>query len=249
MRSNDEYRQILQLWEAGHNKSAIERETGIPRPTVRDFLKKFVTQKEFEEYLHREQKLEWQLRATEPDFRLHYAYILGIYLGDGCISEDRRTYKLRIVMDKKYPNILNRVIESIKVLVPNNSVCTVPKIGCFEIACYSNDWVEMFPQHGVGVKHKRAIILEEWQQKIVDEYTMEFVRGLYHSDGSRFVPVTKGKTLNPRYQFTNVSDDIHQLFCNAIEKLGLHWARSGKNVTINRKAEVAFLDEHIGSKS
>jgi hypothetical protein len=249
MRSNNEYRQILQLWEAGYNKSAIERETGIPRPTVRDCIKKFGTQKELEEYLHREQKLEWQIRATEPDFRLHYAYMLGIYLGDGCISEDRRTYKLRVVMDKKYPNILNRVIESIQILVPNNSVCTVQKIGCIEIACYSNDWVEMFPQHGAGVKHKRAIILEDWQQKIVDEYTMEFVRGLYHSDGSRFVPVNKGKTQNPRYQFTNVSDDIQRLFCNAIEKFGLHWACWGYNVSINRKADVAFLDEHIGPKS
>jgi hypothetical protein len=249
MRSNDEYRLILKLWEAGYNKSVIERETGIPRATVRDCIKKFGTQKEFEEYLHHEQRHHWKVRAREPEFRFHYAYMLGVYLGDGYIVKDPRTYKLRVVMDMKYPNILNRVIESIKVLAPNNSVHTVQKIGCIEIACYSNYWVEMFPQHGEGVKHKRAIILEDWQQAIVDEYRMEFVRGLYHSDGSRTVPVYKGKTQSPRYYFTNYSEDIQRLFCDAIEKFGLHWARWGKNVCINRKADAAFLDEHIGPKS
>jgi hypothetical protein len=249
MHSNDDYRQILQLWEAGYNKSAIERQTGIPRTTVRDCIQKFGTQKEFEEYLNREQKHHWKIRASEPDFRLHYAYMLGVYLGDGYIVKDPRTYRLRVVMDMKYPNILNRVIESIQILVPNNSVHTIQKIGCIEISCYSNYWVEMFPQHGEGVKHKRAIILEDWQQAIIDEYRIEFVRGLYHSDGSRTVPVYKGKTLPPRYYFTNYSHDIKRLFCDAVEKLGLHWTSWGKNVTINRKADAAFLDEILGPKS
>jgi hypothetical protein len=248
MRSNDEYRQILQLWEAGHNKSVIERETGIPRETIRDFLKKFGTQQEFEEYLHREQIPQWKIRATEPDFRFHYAYMLGIYLGDGCISPHPRTYCLRVVMDKKYPNIINQVINSMAVLAPNNSVYTVKKVGCFEIGCYSNHWVELFPQHGAGVKHKRAIILEDWQQTIVDEYCMEFVRGLYHSDGSRFEPVVNGKVYS-RYKFTNVSEDIKRLFCDSVEKLGLSWRHWGQNITIARRPDVAFLDEHIGPKS
>jgi hypothetical protein len=248
MRSNDEYRQILQLWEAGHNKSVIERETGIPRETIRDFLKRFGTQTEIEEYLHREQQSKWKIRITEPDFRFHYAYMLGIYLGDGYIVKDPRTYRLRAVMDMKYPNILNGVIESIKILAPHNSVCTVQRNGCIEIACYSNYWVEMFPQHGAGVKHKRAIILEDWQQKIVDEYCIEFVRGLYHSDGSRFEPVVNGKVYS-RYQFTNVSEDIKRLFCDSVEKLGLSWRHWGQNITIARRPDVAFLDEHIGPKS
>ena len=35
-----------------------------------------------------------------------YAYLLGLYLGDGCLSETRRgVYRLRITLDKKYPGI------------------------------------------------------------------------------------------------------------------------------------------------
>jgi hypothetical protein len=248
MRSNDEYRQILQLWEAGYNKSAIERETGTPRETVRDCIKKFGTQKEFEEYLHREQKHHWTNRVTASDFRFNYAYMLGVYLGDGYIVEQPRTYHLRIYMDLKYTNIINKVIKAISVLAPNNRIHTQTRTGCIEIGCCSNHWTEMFPQHGEGVKHKRAIILEDWQQEIVAEHRIEFVRGLYHSDGSRIEPIINGKVYE-RYQFTNVSEDIKRLFCDTVEKLGLNWTRWGQNITIARRPDVAFLDEHIGPKS
>ena len=43
MRSYDEYKRILMLWEEGLNKSEIERQTGIPRPTIRDCINKFGT--------------------------------------------------------------------------------------------------------------------------------------------------------------------------------------------------------------
>jgi len=38
-----------------------------------------------------------------------YAHLLGLYLGDGCISAGpRAVYKLRIVLDLKYPGIIER---------------------------------------------------------------------------------------------------------------------------------------------
>jgi len=250
MRSNNEYRQILSLWESGLNKSQIARKIGIPRETVRDCVNKFKTLRDLEEYLHREQKLHWTVRRKSQEFRVNYAYMLGVYLGDGYIATHPRTYRLRISLDKKYPDIIQRVIDSMQALVPNNGVHTVDGIGCLEVSCYCNDWIEMFPQHGEGVKHKRDIVLENWQEKIVDEYLIEFVRGLYHSDGSRTVPY-KGteKEMRPRYYFTNYSQDIQQLFCDAVEKLGLNWTKWGKNVSIIRKADVAFLEEHLGAKS
>ncbi len=250
MRSNNEYRQILRLWESGLNKSAISRETGIPRETVRDCVNKFGTLQELEDYLYREEKVHWTIRRQWQKFRVNYAYMLGIYLGDGYIATEPRTYRLRVVLDTKYPDIIKKVMDSMQALVPNNKIQTVNKIGCIEVGSYCNDWIDMFPQHGKGVKHKRDIVLEDWQEEIVDEYLIEFVRGLYHSDGSRTVPY-KGtkKEMRPRYYFTNFSQDIQQLFCDAVAKLGLHWAKSGKNVSINRKADVAFLDKHIGAKS
>lgn len=37
-----------------------------------------------------------------------YAYLLGLYLGDGCISKAKRgVYCLRITLDAKYPQIIS----------------------------------------------------------------------------------------------------------------------------------------------
>ena len=40
-----------------------------------------------------------------------YVYLLGLYLGDGCISGcPRGVYKLRIFLDAKYPRIVESAI-------------------------------------------------------------------------------------------------------------------------------------------
>ena len=80
------------------------------------------------------------------------------------------------------------------------------------------------------------------------------MRGLVHSDGCRSInPITAPsgkKYFYPRYEFTNVSDDIRGLFCSACERLGIEWKRTNhKNVSVNKRADVAFLDTFIGPKT
>jgi hypothetical protein len=118
---------------------------------------------------------------------------------------------------------------------------------------------DLFPQHDTGKKHDRKIVLEAWQQRIVDAYPLQFLKGLYHSDGSRFSNIVNG-TDYTRYQFSNCSTDIIALFCATCDKLGIHWTskfRKGKtpnhhdavDVFISKRKDVAFLDHHIGPKS
>jgi DNA-binding transcriptional regulator WhiA len=35
-----------------------------------------------------------------------YSYLLGMYLGDGCVSANRRSFQLVVVCDAAYPNII-----------------------------------------------------------------------------------------------------------------------------------------------
>jgi hypothetical protein len=35
-----------------------------------------------------------------------YSYLLGMYLGDGCVSATKRTYQLVVVCDSSYPEII-----------------------------------------------------------------------------------------------------------------------------------------------
>jgi DNA-binding CsgD family transcriptional regulator len=48
MRSYDDFRTILALWESGLNQLQIARQTGIPRETVRDCIKRHATLEAFE---------------------------------------------------------------------------------------------------------------------------------------------------------------------------------------------------------
>jgi hypothetical protein len=178
-----------------------------------------------------------------------YSYLLGIYLGDGCVSRDRRVWRLRIVLDQKYPAIIARCREALQMLMPGQRAGLVKKVGCFEVWMYSKHWPCLFPQHGPGRKHDRRIALEPWQLAIVGQETEEFVLGLIHSHGCRVVANDRG-VMSIRYHFSNMSEDIIGLFTAALDKLDIHWTRSSKKiVSIYRKVDTARLDTFIGPKT
>ena len=124
--------------------------------------------------------------------------------------------------------------------------------GAVDVSAYSRQWPCLFPQHGPGPKHRRQIELTAWQQAIVDRDTPFLLRGLIHSDGSRSMNrvVSNGRRYEyPRYTFSNVSDDIKRIFCDACDALGIEWRRmNAKNISVARRASVARLDEFVGPK-
>ena len=179
-----------------------------------------------------------------------YSYLLGLYLGDGCISRVRRVFSLRISLDSKYPSIIERCRGAIDLVMPNQhaGVRRRPD-GCTDVYLFSKHWPCLIPQHGPGKKHNRRIVLEPWQQAIVDQETKEFVMGLIHSDGCRVVANDRG-IMSIRYHFSNISEDIIGLFTAALDALDIPWTRSSKKiVSIYRKAATARLDTFIGPKT
>jgi len=95
--------------------------------------------------------------------------------------------------------------------------------------------------------------LADWQEKLVREQPEQFIRGLIHSDGCRFVNRVhaNGKTYEyPRYNFTNASTDIRNLFSATCDQLGIESRRMNqRNISIARRESVARLDEFVGPKS
>ncbi len=180
-----------------------------------------------------------------------YVYLLGLYLGDGCISEHRRkVFRLRIALDMKYQGIVEECAATMQAVVPWNKVHQqlTPK-NYVEVHAYSKSWPCLFPQHGPGKKHEREIVLTNWQQGLVDLAPELLVRGLIHSDGCRFINTGSYGWRSPRYVFTNFSDDIKRIFCDACDQLDLHWTVAPpKSVYVSRKADVAKLDEFVGPK-
>jgi hypothetical protein len=183
-----------------------------------------------------------------------YAYLLGLYLGDGTVSRDRKAiFKLRIMCCDDYPGLLRECRETMRRVMPTNAVGTVQREGCTEVYCCSKHWICFFPQVGPGRKHERPIILTPWQRAIVDEYPHELIRGLLHSDGCRVINRVRShgrQYAYARYFFCNVSDDIRGIFCDTCDALGIEWRQNRWNsISVARRASVAMLDSFVGPKS
>jgi hypothetical protein len=197
-----------------------------------------------------------------------YVYLLGLYLGDGCISEARRgVYRLRIFLDLKYPEVIEECVSAIGQVLPANKINRQYRDGSYldreepsnvQISAYSKSLPCLFPQHGRGKKHERRIWLAPWQQQLAERWPGHLLRGLIHSDGCRFTN-TRGSADTwsaPRYSFGNLSTDITSIYCTACDRIGLRWTgafpadrRRAVTIYVSRKDDVARMDGFIGPKS
>ncbi|MFJ3764567.1 helix-turn-helix domain-containing protein [Streptomyces sp. NPDC090082] len=191
-----------------------------------------------------------------------YAYLLGLYLGDGHIAQSRamRVASLSISCTDTWPGLIDACVRAMQSVLPGNHASKVQRQGCLDVKIYSKHLTCLFPQHGPGRKHERLIALEAWQQEIVDLHPWGFIRGLIHSDGSRITNWTtrlvggeRKRYEYPRYFFTNSSTDIIGLFTAALDRVGVAWkpanqSRTAQNISVARRASVALMDAHVGPK-
>lgn len=187
-----------------------------------------------------------------------YAELLGWYLGDGHLSlGNRGVWALHIFNDGKYVEANARILVLMRQVKPAGRPHTRLLAGCVVTTMGWKHWLCLFPQHGPGRKHDRTIELEDWQLQIVDAFPADFLRGLFHSDGSRVrnwaTRRVRGELKRydyPRWQFSNRSEDILALCTHALDELEIPWRRSSsQHISVSRREAVARLDELIGLKA
>jgi hypothetical protein len=228
----------------GVNDCEIARQLGIARTTVRDWRRPT--------YVSRRGRCPrcWQrvrrLVFTDAD----YAELLGLYLGDGHISQSARTQRLRLFLDSRYRTIVDETEALLRRCFPQNPVGrvlfhdgaeVVLHVYCGHLSC-------LFPQHGPGKKHDRAILLESWQQSLVSAAPWAFLRGCIRSDGCVFVN-RSGPYEYLSYGFSNYSADILDLVEATCLAQGMRPRRYAKAIRLNRREDVARLLEQVGVKS
>jgi hypothetical protein len=115
-----------------------------------------------------------------------YAELLAWYLGDGYISHGRRgVLNLHVYNDETYVDLNAHIGDLMRRVTPRGRPHTRRIAGCIVTTVSWKHWPCLFPQHGPGRKHERSIVLEPWQRQIVEAHPGDFLRGLFHSDGSR----------------------------------------------------------------
>ncbi|WP_399924105.1 helix-turn-helix domain-containing protein [Streptomyces kanamyceticus] len=252
--------QALTLLRGGSENAEVARRLNVPLGTISYW--KHVDRAKRGEPVATRPSLLCPLCHRRPLDDSAYAYLLGLYLGDGHISHYAKHHvpSLAITLDDGWPGIQDQAETALRAVFPHNATCRVRTKGAHNIKVYFKHLPCLFPQHGPGKKHDRKIALEPWQQEIVDAHPWDFVRGLIHSDGCRITNWTtrlvRGERKRyeyPRYFFTNKSDDIRELFTDTLDKLGITWThctRNGNpfNISVARKASVALMDTHIGPK-
>jgi hypothetical protein len=244
VRAFGDYERVVALRAAGRTYDEIVAITGVSKSGVTRWLRNPPA------WITRPPACRRDEVIGDPSLHATYAYLLGLYLGDGHIVRMRNgVLKLSIAQDAKYTELVD-ACDVAMTAISGRRVNRAGKLGSTAIYGYSKHWPCLFPQHGPGRKHERAIELVDWQREIADAHPKELLRGLVHSDGCRVTNrVQGGKYEYPRYFFSNRSADIHAIFRHACDLLGVRWRQNNEwNTNVARRDDVAFLDTFIGPK-
>jgi hypothetical protein len=249
--------QALALLHSGRSNTEVARTLGIPYGTVSYWkCKDRVARGEAARH-----RACFRCDGTSPD-QEQYAYLLGLYLGDGHIAQapQSRSPSLSIACGDAWPGLIDAAERAVRCVLPDYAVCRARGVGCRYVRVSSKHLACLFPQHGAGPKHLRPILLTPWQQRIVAEERWALLRGLIHSDGCRIVNWTT-RTVGerttryeyPRYFFTNTSTDIIGIFTDTLDAVDVAWksysrSTGAMNISVARKASVELMDQHIGPK-
>jgi len=259
MRTKEEIQKIYECWKDGLTQHKTAETTGIPRGTVKDHYKKF----SLGVYPNWQQGGDLKSSDESPcgfesHHAYHYAYLFGLYLGDGCISiaknlkNGKTVYKFRVFQDEKYPNLIEKHMESMRQLFPTNKINKAKKQGCWEIYFYNTSLKKLFPQLGPGMKHNRKIELADWQKKIIEANPKAFISGLFESDGCRYQSKKNNKYEYLFIDFSNKSEDIHELWKWACSLIGVKTRRHGidkRQSTARTRKDVQILAEFCLEKT
>jgi hypothetical protein len=113
------------------------------------------------------------------------SYIIGVAIGDGNLSNPNgRATRLRITCDKKYPLLVQKIINCLKLLLPDNKVSIVEREKTYaDISVFSNHLEKLLGWKAKnGPKFSQKVTIPSWITK-KREYKTNCLKGLIETDG------------------------------------------------------------------
>jgi hypothetical protein len=96
-----------------------------------------------------------------PDGRV-YCYLLGLYLGDGCIIERRASRQLVLTLDAAYRAIIDEAASAIATVFPGIRVHRADRAGCVALLASHPALPQAFPSMAPGASTFGAIGRDGW---------------------------------------------------------------------------------------
>lgn len=210
------HQKILILYSESKSDRKIASELGIDRTTVKKYKN-----------IPLEQNIATFRTVADIDVLVKhwYAYVIGLYLGDGCISKFARTSRLRLYFHShNNEDIINRATLSLNKIFPKNNISRYNQlhVNCSVVGVYNKNLPDLFPQHGTGKKHSRDVSLKPSQLDLMtDAYARFILAGLHDSDGCMY-----HEQLRRRFVFTNTSPDIIDIYKKVLEMYAIEFTES-----------------------
>jgi len=169
------------------------------------------------------------------------AYVIGLAIGDGNLSnQNGRATRLRITCDKNYPLLVERIINSLKILLPDNKVAVVDREGnCLDISVYSNHLESLLGWKAKkGSKFKQRVSIPDWIKE-KNKYKIKCLKGLIETDGSIYLD--RGYKM---MMFTTIIPKLAKDVYEAIISLGFrphfYKIKRGKNNKYNFNQKIIY---------
>ena len=176
--------------------------------------------------------------------RIALAYLIGVALGDGNLSNPNgRAVRLRVSCCLDYPRIANEIAQSMRRLLPDNRVSIVRKgsTRCVDLSVYSNALADWMPwKAGFGSKIEQNAHAPAWIYEN-PEYMKACLRGLFQTDGCLYID--RGyKMMHFTNSIRDLAHDAHRMLTELGFRPTISQVPTGKRdkyvVRLARKDEV-----------
>ena len=241
---------ILRLCRSGLSTHEVARRTGVSQGTVARWARGEVPQRP----LHGRGCRDCGGGGPRLASAVDYAYVLGLYLGDGCLSHQGTSVCLRVAFDAAYPSLITEACRAIGEVIPGqrSSLYKRPQQACIVAERLQPPLGVPVPSARTGPQTQathRARRLATAHREPAHRPLSPWPDPLRWMARRNRVHVKGRDYVYPRYQFSNRSDDIRKIFTDACDHLGVAWRPWGRwHISIARRDAVALLDGHVGPK-
>jgi hypothetical protein len=173
------------------------------------------------------------------------AYLIGAISGDGSISHCRsNTYKLSIVCDNRYPDLIDQYMKLVERVIGGNiHIYWRKHSNCADIYTYRSRLPTLLGLP-YGTKSQNGYFIPEWIYSSVP-YVRCMLRGLMETDGGVYRIYKKGGWFW-HCAFTAYYEPIMQGFLRGADMLGYSFIRYGKTLRLTHTFDVKRWVAELG---